>query len=136
MRWEQIIHDDKMDLASVGYLYAMQAVELGKKSVGEFGNVVVVVPQDLAKKLVFGVVYGFDDVLVVAGEIEEAAALAGRAELGKDVLAGQRYEVVGGIELEVSAKMPEDPWSVVLELEVVLCGRSELVAGAGGLLAT
>jgi hypothetical protein len=36
---------------------------------------------------VLGVVYCFDDVLVVSGEIEKATALAGRAELGKDVFA-------------------------------------------------
>jgi hypothetical protein len=30
--------------------------------------------------------------------------------------------------------MAEDPWSVVLELEIVLCGWSELVAGTKRLL--
>lgn len=35
----------------------------------------------------FGVVYCFDDVLVVSGEIKKAAALAGRAKFGKDVFA-------------------------------------------------
>jgi len=76
-----------MDLASIGYLYAMQTVKLGKKSVGVFLNVVVVVLQYLAKEFVFGVVYSFDDVLVVSGEIEEATALARGAKLGKDVFA-------------------------------------------------
>lgn len=77
-----------MDLASVGYLYAMQAVKLGKKGIGVLLNVCVVVLQDFAEKFVFGVVYSFDDVLVISGEIEKASALARRAELGKDVLAG------------------------------------------------
>jgi hypothetical protein len=46
---------------------------------------IVVVLEDLAEELVFGVVDSFDDVLVVAREIEKAAALARGAELGKDV---------------------------------------------------
>ena len=77
-----------MDLASVGYLNAMQAVKLGKKRVWVLLDVRVVVLEDLAEKLVLGMVDGLDDVLVVSGEIEEAAALSGRAELRKNVLAG------------------------------------------------
>jgi hypothetical protein len=76
-----------MDLASIGYLYAMQAIKLGKQCVWVLCYVVVVVFQYLAEEFVFGVVYCFDDVLVVSGEIEEATALAGRTKLGKDVLA-------------------------------------------------
>jgi hypothetical protein len=70
-----------MDLASIGYLDAVQAVKLGKKRVRVLLNVVVVVLQDLSEELVLGMMDGLDNVLVVAGEIEEAAALAGRAEL-------------------------------------------------------
>jgi hypothetical protein len=87
MRREKIVHDDEMDLASIGYLHAVQAVKLGEKCVRVFLDVVVVVLQDLPEELVFGVVYGLDDVFVVSREIEEAAALAGRAKLGKDVFA-------------------------------------------------
>jgi hypothetical protein len=76
-----------MDLASIGYLYAMQAVKLGKKRVRVLLNVVVVVLQYLPEELVLGMVDSFDNVLVVAGEIEKAAALAGRAELREDVFA-------------------------------------------------
>jgi len=76
-----------MDLASIGYLYAMQAVELGKKCVWVCLNVVVVVLQYLPEELVFGVVDGFDDVFVVSREIEEASALARGAKLGKNVFA-------------------------------------------------
>ena len=84
---KQVVHDDEMDLASIGYLNAVQAVKLGKKGIRVFLYVVVVVLEYLAKELVFGMVNSLDDVLVVSGEIEEAAALSGRAELGKDVLA-------------------------------------------------
>jgi hypothetical protein len=87
MRRKQIVHDDEVNLASIGYLYAMQAVKLGKKSVWVLLYVVVVVLEDLAEELVFGVVDSLDDVLVVAGEIEKAATLARRAQLGKDVFA-------------------------------------------------
>ena len=119
-----------MDLASVGYLYAMQAVKLGKESVRVLLDVCVVVLEYLPKEFMLGVVDGFDDVLVVAGEIEEAATLAGRAELGKDVFAGQRHEIIGRVELEGSAEMAEDPWCIVLELEVVFGGRSKLITSS------
>lgn len=76
MRRKQVVHDDKMDFASVGYLNAMKAIKLRKKSVWVFLYVVVVVLQDFSKELVFGVVNGLDDVFVVSGEIEETAALA------------------------------------------------------------
>jgi hypothetical protein len=119
-----------MDLASIGYLYAMQAVELGKKGVWVFLDVVVVVLEDLAEKLVFGVVDSLDDVLVVAGEVEKAAALAWRAQFGKNVFACERHEVICRIELEGGAKMAEDPWCVVLELKVVLGRGSKLVTSS------
>lgn len=77
-----------MDLASIGYLNAVEAVKLGKKRIWVFLYVVVVVLQDFSKELVFGVVNSLDDVLVVSGEIKEAAALSGGTELGKYVLAG------------------------------------------------
>jgi len=48
MRREKVVHDNEMDLASVGYLNAVQAVKLRKKSVGVFLDVVVVVLEDLA----------------------------------------------------------------------------------------
>lgn len=41
---------------------------------------VVVIFQNLSKEFVFGMVDSFDDVFVIAGEIEEATALARRAE--------------------------------------------------------
>jgi hypothetical protein len=66
-----------MDFASIGYLNAMQTVELGKKRIRVLLDVVVVVLQYLPEELVFGVVDGLDDVLVVSGEIEKAATLAG-----------------------------------------------------------
>ena len=88
MRWKKIVHDNEVDLASVGYLDAMQAVKLGKKGVWVLLDVCIVVLQDFAEEFVFGVMYGFDDVLVISREIEKASALAGGAELGEDVLAG------------------------------------------------
>ena len=87
MRRKQVVHDNKMDLASIGYLNAMQAVKLGKKSVWVLLYVVVVILQYLPKELVFSVMDGLDNVLVVSREIEKAAALAGRAKLRKNVLA-------------------------------------------------
>jgi hypothetical protein len=74
-----------MDLASIWNLDPVQAVELREEGVRVLFDVVVVVFEDLAEELRFAVVHGLDDVFVVAGEVEEAAALAGRAELGDDV---------------------------------------------------
>jgi hypothetical protein len=76
-----------MNLAAIGYLYAMQTVELGKEGVWILLDVCVVVLQDFAEEFMFGVVYGLDDVFVVPREIEEASALSRRAKLGEDVLA-------------------------------------------------
>lgn len=51
---------------------------------------IVVGPEDLAKVLVLAVVDRFDDEPVVTGIVEEATALAGRPQLGQDILARQR----------------------------------------------
>lgn len=48
----------------------------------------------------FGMVYGLDDVFVVAREVKEAAALTRRAQFGKDVLARERNEIVCWIQLK------------------------------------
>lgn len=87
MRRKQVVHDDKVNFASVGYLYAVKAIKLRKKSVWVLLYVVVVVLQDLSEEFVFGMVDRLDDVLIVPGEIEETATLAWRAELRQDVLA-------------------------------------------------
>jgi hypothetical protein len=76
-----------MDLASIGYLDAVKAVKLRKEGVWVLLDMVVVVPEDFAEKFVFGVMNRFDNVLVVSGEIEEAATLSRGTELGQDVLA-------------------------------------------------
>ena len=46
----------------------------------------VVLLEYAPEKLVFAGVDGFDDVFVVAREVEEAFALAGRTQLRQDVL--------------------------------------------------
>jgi hypothetical protein len=88
----------------------------------------VVVLQDREQELVLAVPDRLDDEAVVARKVEERARLARRAELGQDVLGGEREEVVGRIEAEELADVAEDPGRVVLELEVVLGRRRELVA--------
>jgi hypothetical protein len=76
-----------MDLASIGYLYAMQTIKLGKKSVRVLLDMVVVILEDLSQEFMFGVMNSLDDVLVITREVEKAATLARGAQLGKDVLA-------------------------------------------------
>jgi hypothetical protein len=58
----------------------MQAVELRQEGVRILHDVLVIVLKDFAEEFVFGMVYGFDDVLVISREVEEAATFAGRSE--------------------------------------------------------
>jgi hypothetical protein len=94
--------------------------------------VLVVQWQDLSQKLVLGMVDGLDDVLVVTREVEKAAALSRRAQFRQDILAGQRHQVVGGIEVEPCAQVTEHPRCIVLEFEVVFGGGDQFVAGSVG----
>ena len=109
-------------------LHPVQAIEPRQQGMRVALDVRMVGFEDVAEELVLGVVDGLDDEAVVAREVEEAARLARRAELGEDVLRGERDEVVGRVELEVVlAQLAEDERRVVFELEVVLCGRREFV---------
>ena len=108
----------------------MQAVEATEQRVRVGADVLVVGLEDLEQKFVLGVADRLDDEAIVAREVEEGARLAGRAELGEDVLGGEGEEVVGRIETEELADVTEDPRAVVLELEVVLGAGRELVADA------
>lgn len=76
-----------------------------------------------------GVVDGLDDVLVVPGEVEEAAALSRRAEFRKNVFAGQRHEIVCGVKSEEGTQVPKYPGRVVLKLEIILRRGNKFVAG-------
>ena len=87
--WEKVVHHNKVDFASIGYLYAMQTIELREKRIWVFLDVIIVILQYLPEEFVLGVVDRFDNVLVISREIEEATAFARRSKLGKNVLAGQ-----------------------------------------------
>lgn len=126
---KQVVHDDKVNLFPVRHLDPVQPVKLREQRVWVINDMLIVVLEDLAQKLVLGVVDRLDDVLVVAGEVEEAAALSGRPQLREYVLAGQGHEIVGGIEAKERPQMAEYPRRIVLELEVVLCRWYQLVSG-------
>jgi len=83
----------------------------------------IIFGQDLSEKFVLGVVDGLDDVLVVARKIEEATTLAGRAQFGQNILAGEGHQVISRIESELGTKVSKDPRRIVLEFEIVFCGR-------------
>jgi hypothetical protein len=117
-----------VNLAPVRQLHAVQAIEAREERVRVGLEVHVVVLQDREQELVLAVPDRLDDEAVVARKVEERARLARRAELGQDVLGGEREQVVGRIEAEELADVAEDPGRVVLELEVVLGRRRELVA--------
>lgn len=78
----------------------------------------------------FGVMNGFDDVLVITGEVEEAAALSGRSQLGEDVFACKGHQVIGWVNLENGSKVSKHPRGIVFELEVILCRRGKFVTSA------
>ena len=116
---EKIVHDNKMDLPSVGNLYPMQPVKLREKGIGVVLDMIVIISKNPAQELMLCVMYGLDDILVIPREIEKTSTLSRRAKLGEDVLAGERHEVVGWIDFEDGAQMPEHPRGVVLKFEIV-----------------
>lgn len=65
----------------------MKPIELGDKCVRIVLDMFIVLAKDLPQKLMFGVVDGLDDVLVVSREVEEASTLSWRTKFGKNVLA-------------------------------------------------
>lgn len=122
VRWEKIVHHDEMDLATIGHLHAVKAVELRDQRVRVVLDMSIVFRKDLAEQLVLGVVDRLDDVLVVAREVEEAATLPGRPQFRQDVFARQRHQVVRRIQLEFGPQTPKDPGRVIFELEIVFGG--------------
>jgi len=55
-----------MDLATIRHLDAVQTIELRYQGVGIVFDMSVIVGKDLAQQLVFCVMDGFNDILVVA----------------------------------------------------------------------
>lgn len=88
----------------------------------------IVLGEYFPEEFVFGMVDCFDDVLIIAREVEEATTFAGRSKLGQNVFAGEGHEVVGGIEAEFRSQVSEHPWRIVLELEIVLRGGNQFVS--------
>src|SRR4051812_42504562 len=88
----------------------------------------IILREDLPKKLVFGMVNGLDDILVVAREVEEAPTFARGAEFGQNVFAGKGHQIIGGIETELGAQVSKDPRCIVLELEIVFRGGDQFVS--------
>ena len=96
-----------------------------------FFDVVVVISEDSTKEFMFGVMDCFDDVAVVAGEVEEGTGFSWRTEFGEDVFCGKGEEVVCWVQSEMPlAQIAENEGRVVLELEVVLGRRRKLVSNS------
>ena len=128
VRGEKVVHDHEMDLTTMRELHAMEAVKAGDKSVRVVLHVLVVLLEDRPQELMLRVVDRLNDEPVVAREVKERSRLARRAKFRQDILGGKGQQVVGGVEVEVVlAQLAKDPWGVVLELEVVLCGGREFV---------
>jgi hypothetical protein len=108
----------------------MKSVKLGEKSIRVIYDVIIIVFQDLAKKLVLAVMNGFDNVLVIPREVEEATTLPWGPKLGKNVLPSERHQIIGRVQPKKGTKMSKDPGRIVLELEVVFCRRHQLISRA------
>lgn len=120
-----------MDLPAAGQFDTMKAVEARQQCVRIALDVLVVLLEDRPEEFVFGMRDGLDDEPIIAGKVEEGTRFPRRSQLGENVLGSEREQVVRWIQVEVLlAKVSEYPWRVILEFEVVLGGRSELVADA------
>jgi hypothetical protein len=79
VRGEEVVHDNKVDLAAAWELYSVKAVESRKQRVRVVFHVVVVVFENREQELVFRVVDGFNDEAIVSGKVKEGAGFAGRS---------------------------------------------------------
>ena len=119
MRWKQVIHHNKVDFFTICYLHSVKSVELRYERVRVSFHVRVIFSQYFPQEFVFSMVNGFDDLFVVPGKVEEAATFTWRAEFRQYVLAGQRHEVVCGIELKFRPQATKYPRRIVFEFEIV-----------------
>lgn len=125
---KQVVHDDEMNLSSPGQLDPMQAVKAREQCVWIVLYVLMIVLEDGLQKLMFRVMNSLDDEAIVSRKVEERARFAGRSQLREDIFCRQREQIVGRVEMEiVFTKLPEYPWCIVLELEVVSCRRCKFV---------
>lgn len=74
---EEVVHDNEVDLPTIGYFDPVEPVELGQQRIRILVDMGIVFAQDLPEQFMFGVMYGFDDVFVVTREVEEAPTFSG-----------------------------------------------------------
>lgn len=84
---KEIVHHNKMNFPAIGYLNSMKAIELGYQGVRITLDMGIILSQYFPQELVLSMMYGFDDILVVPREIEEASTFTRRAQLRQDILA-------------------------------------------------
>ena len=123
VRWEEVVHDNEMDLPPICHFDPVKTIELRNQRVWVFLHMLVVFGENLPQDLMFGVVDGLDDILIVSRKVEEAPALARRAQLREDILAGERHEVIGRVEAELCPETSKYPRCIVLEFKVILGRR-------------
>jgi hypothetical protein len=71
MGWEEVVHDDEMDLSASGQFDTMQTVETREEGMWISLDVFMVIFQDGSEELVFGMSYRLDDESIVSREVEE-----------------------------------------------------------------
>ncbi len=78
---KQIVHDNEVNFPTSRQFHTMETIEPRQESVRVLLDMIVVLFQDAKEELMLAVAYGLDDETIVAGEVEEGARLAGRAQL-------------------------------------------------------
>jgi hypothetical protein len=117
---EQVVHNDKVNLATARQLDPMETVEPRHERMRVVLDVRMVIFEDRPEVLVFGVVNGLDDEAVVSRKVEEGSRLSWRSEFGQDVFRRQGQQIVGRIQVKVIfPQFSKDPRRIILELEVV-----------------
>ena len=116
----EVVHHDEADVAPHARLDSDEAEEAGYERVlAALHHVLVVVGQDLPQELGLLLRDRLDDELAVLGQVEDRAALAGRAELSQRVLAADGDHVLLRVHAEVLAQVAEGERRVVLEPKVL-----------------
>jgi hypothetical protein len=82
MRWEEIVHNNEMDLSASGQFDTMQTIESREECMGISLDMFMIIFEDRSEEFVFGMSDGFDDESVVSREVEERTGFTGGAQFG------------------------------------------------------
>lgn len=118
-----------MDFLPTRKFNAVKTIKARKEGVWVVLDMFVIVLEGLEEELVLGVVNGFNDKSVVAREVEKGTGFAWRPEFGEDIFCCEGKKIICGIDPEkFLAESTKNPWSIILEFEIIFSGRCQLVS--------